>query len=106
MFLREIIAVLALSSPEPEVEIDEAALETIGDETIEVIERIPPGAESVVPGELLERTEQDDIHKILATVAGVYVRDEDGYGALVALAQRNLKRRIAYAQQQPRITRK
>ena len=64
MFLREIIAVLALSSPEPEVEIDEAALETIGDETIEVIERIPPGAESVVPGELLERTLPRQIERI------------------------------------------
>lgn len=81
MLLREIIAVLALTHPEPEVVVEETAVaETVGDETIEVIDRVLPGAESVVDGETLERTEQDDIHKVLATVAGVYVRDEDGYG--------------------------
>ena len=81
MLLREIIAVLAMASPEPEVPVDEAAIEEmVGDETIEVVDRVLPGAESVVPKDLLERTEQDDIHKVLATVAGVYVRDEDGYG--------------------------
>ena len=28
----------------------------------------------------LERDEHDDIHKVLGGIAGVYLRDEDGYG--------------------------
>ncbi len=38
------------------------------------------GAAHVVGAETLERSENDDIHKVLATVPGVYVRGEDGFG--------------------------
>src|SRR6185503_11853361 len=49
-------------------------------ETIEIVDRAPPGASSTITREVLERSEQDDLHKVLAGTAGVYVRDEDGYG--------------------------
>lgn len=49
-------------------------------ETIEIIGRAPPGAKSTIDHEALERAEENDIHKVLAHVAGVYLRDEDGYG--------------------------
>lgn len=38
------------------------------------------GSAYVVDEETLERFEHDDIHRVLAPVPGVYVRDEDGYG--------------------------
>ena len=38
------------------------------------------GAAHVVDAETLEQREQDDIHRVLAGVPGVYVRGEDGYG--------------------------
>jgi Fe(3+) dicitrate transport protein len=50
------------------------------EEVIEVVGRAPPGAECTVDEAVLEREEHDDIHKVLRAVAGVYVRDEDGYG--------------------------
>src|SRR4051812_47905032 len=49
-------------------------------ETIEIVERAPPGAKAVIDREDLERHEYDDLHKVLGNTAGVYVRDEDGYG--------------------------
>lgn len=49
-------------------------------ETIEIVERAPPGAKSTIGREVLERAEHDDLHKVLAGTPGVYVRDEDGYG--------------------------
>lgn len=49
-------------------------------ETIELVDKPPPGAETTVDEATLERTEYDDIHKVLAHVAGVYLRDEEGYG--------------------------
>ena len=49
-------------------------------ETIEVVGRPPPGAQATIGREQLERNEYDDVHKVLAAIAGVYVRDEDGYG--------------------------
>ncbi|MBC7977182.1 MAG: TonB-dependent receptor [Myxococcales bacterium] len=49
-------------------------------ETLEIVERAPPGAKSTISSETLERSEQDDLHKVLGSTAGVYVRDEDGYG--------------------------
>src|SRR4029079_18956776 len=58
------------SSPPPEP----------ADETIEIVERAPPGAKSTISRDVLERAETDDLHKVLAGTAGVYVRDEDGYG--------------------------
>ncbi|HUQ04052.1 MAG TPA: TonB-dependent receptor [Kofleriaceae bacterium] len=49
-------------------------------ETIEIVDTAPPGAQSTVDEKTLERAEHDDIHKVLSSVAGVYLRDEDGYG--------------------------
>ena len=41
---------------------------------------ITPGSAALVDREALERFEYDDINRILATVPGVYIRQEDGYG--------------------------
>ncbi len=49
-------------------------------ETIEIVERAPAGAKSTIHKEVLERDESNDLHKVLGGTAGVYVRDEDGYG--------------------------
>ncbi|NVB77273.1 MAG: TonB-dependent receptor, partial [Kofleriaceae bacterium] len=49
-------------------------------ETIEIVDKAPPGARAEVSKEQLERDEYDDLHKVLGHVAGVYIRDEDGYG--------------------------
>ncbi len=49
-------------------------------ETIEIVDRAPPGARAELTKEALERDEYDDLHKVLGGVAGVYIRDEDGYG--------------------------
>src|SRR5690606_34598619 len=38
------------------------------------------GSHAELTSEQLERDEQDDLHKVLGGIAGVYVRDEDGYG--------------------------
>jgi Fe(3+) dicitrate transport protein len=50
------------------------------DETIEIVDKAPPGARAELTKEALERDEYDDLHKVLRGVAGVYLRDEDGYG--------------------------
>ncbi len=57
-----------------------AAMAEAEAETIEIVDRAPPGSHGTVDTEALERAEHDDIHKVLAHVAGVYLRDEDGYG--------------------------
>ncbi len=49
-------------------------------ETIEIVDRQPAGAHAELTKEALERDEHDDLHKVLAGIAGVYLRDEDGYG--------------------------
>lgn len=51
-----------------------------GSEVIEVARSVEPGSEHVVSEAELERFEHDDIHQILATVPGVYFREEDGFG--------------------------
>lgn len=51
-----------------------------GAEMIEVVDKAPPGARAELTKEALEREEHDDLHKVLRGVAGVYLRDEDGYG--------------------------
>jgi Fe(3+) dicitrate transport protein len=51
-----------------------------GDETIEIVDKAPPGARAELTKEELERYEYDDLHKVLRGVAGVYLRDEDGFG--------------------------
>jgi Fe(3+) dicitrate transport protein len=55
-------------------------IDTVGSETIEIIDSPPPGAHTELDESTLERAEHNDIHKVLAAVAGVYLRDEDGYG--------------------------
>ncbi len=78
-------------SPPPDPQVDPAAEnlelpagETGGDgeaeETIEIVDKAPPGARAELTKEALERDEYDDLHKVLRGVAGVYLRDEDGYG--------------------------
>lgn len=49
-------------------------------ETIEIVDKAPPGARAELTRDALERDEYDDLHKVLRGVAGVYLRDEDGYG--------------------------
>ncbi len=39
-----------------------------------------PGSAFVVDAQDLEKYEFDDIHRVLQTVPGVYIREEDGYG--------------------------
>jgi Fe(3+) dicitrate transport protein len=51
-----------------------------GEETIEIVDKAPPGARAELDKKALERDEQDDLHKVLRGIAGVYLRDEDGYG--------------------------
>jgi Fe(3+) dicitrate transport protein len=61
--------------------VDNAETEaTEGEETIEVVDKAPPGARAELTKEALERDEHDDLHKVLRNIAGVYLRDEDGYG--------------------------
>ncbi len=71
-------------APEPDVSAQaeppaEPVPEDAG-ETIEIVDRAPPGARAEISSEQLEREEHDDLHKVLGRIAGVYVRDEDGYG--------------------------
>lgn len=59
----------------------EGAPETEGEgEEIEIVDRAPPGARAEIGKEELEKDEHDDLHKVLGRTAGVYVRDEDGFG--------------------------
>jgi Fe(3+) dicitrate transport protein len=51
-----------------------------GEETIEVVDKAPPGSRAEIGRDMLERHELDDLHKVLRGIAGVYLRDEDGYG--------------------------
>ena len=60
--------------------VDEALAAGDGEEMIEIVDRAPPGARAELTKEALEREEHDDLHKVLGGVAGVYLRDEDGYG--------------------------
>jgi Fe(3+) dicitrate transport protein len=66
--------------PVTETEVDEADETPDDGETIEIVDRAPPGAVSSVGGDVLARAEKDNVHDVLAGVAGVYLRDEDGYG--------------------------
>ncbi len=58
----------------------EAEADVEAGETIEIVDRTPPGARGELRKEELERDERDDLHGALRGIAGVYVRDEDGYG--------------------------
>ena len=60
--------------------IDDADL---GDETVYIQEegaKVTPGATQTVDEEQLERFEYDDAHRILGEVAGIDIREEEGYG--------------------------
>ncbi len=74
--LAVLISPVVHADPEPEVP---ASGEESG-EMIEIVDRAPPGARSEIKQEVLERDEYDDLHKVLGGTAGVYLRDEDGYG--------------------------
>ncbi|MGH8502178.1 MAG: TonB-dependent receptor family protein [Gammaproteobacteria bacterium] len=39
-----------------------------------------PGAAHVIDEEELQKFKYDDVHRVLASVPGVYIREEDGYG--------------------------
>ncbi|MGC6493567.1 MAG: TonB-dependent receptor domain-containing protein, partial [Myxococcota bacterium] len=58
---------------------EEAAYEVVVETTVEGIPRVA-GSAHVVGQDELERFEQDDVHRILSRVPGVYLRDEDGFG--------------------------
>ncbi len=49
-------------------------------EVIRVEGTTTPGSEFTVDSAELERFERDDVHQVLTSVPGVYVRQEDGYG--------------------------
>ena len=49
-------------------------------EVVEIIDPLPAGASTKLDEAELARFERDDVHKVLAEVPGVYVRQEDGYG--------------------------
>jgi Fe(3+) dicitrate transport protein len=51
-----------------------------GGEVIEMVDTVPPGSAYTLGATELERFESDDVHKVLAAVPGVYIREEDGYG--------------------------
>lgn len=68
------------SAPAPVSPEEQALLDEAERETIEIVDRPPPGSHAAIDGETLERAEHDDIHKVLGHVPGVYLRDEDGYG--------------------------
>ncbi|MBL4633950.1 MAG: TonB-dependent receptor [Kofleriaceae bacterium] len=72
------------TAPDPSLsETDKRLLEeALNGETIliEGDDSVQPGSAHVLDAEVLERFENDDIHRILSTVPGVYMREEDGYG--------------------------
>jgi len=69
------------TDPAPDAQTtDDAGADTGEEETIEVVDKAPPGARAELTKEALERDEYDDLHKVLRGIAGVYLRDEDGYG--------------------------
>ena len=49
-------------------------------EVIEMVARTLPGSAQAVGAEDLERFEHDDVHQVLGSVPGVYIREEEGYG--------------------------
>jgi Fe(3+) dicitrate transport protein len=59
---------------------DEDLLRQALNDIIEIDGTPAPGSEHAIDAEELERFERDDIHKVLATVPGVYIRQEDGFG--------------------------
>ncbi|MBL9013370.1 MAG: TonB-dependent receptor [Myxococcales bacterium] len=72
--------ITATSGDAPTEPVPEPVDDSGDGETIEVVDRAPPGARAELGKEQLERDEYDDLHKVLGSIAGVYIRDEDGYG--------------------------
>lgn len=63
-----------------ETDAGEAPYELADSEIIEIVDRTAPGSVQAVGAAELERFEYNDVHQVLASVPGVYVRQEDGYG--------------------------
>ncbi len=75
------VALLVAAPAYAEDDVPEGESEGEGEgETIEIVEATPPGAYAELDKEQLERDERNDLHGVLRSIAGVYVRDEDGYG--------------------------
>lgn len=49
-------------------------------EIIEIIDRATPGSAQTLDKRQLEQFEYNDVHQVLRSVPGVYMREEDGYG--------------------------
>jgi Fe(3+) dicitrate transport protein len=74
-------ALLLLAAPVSADEAEPTDDAGVPEETIEIIESLPPpGSSQIVGKKELERFARDDVHKALASVPGVYIRQEDGYG--------------------------
>ena len=71
---------VAIADDTEHVEAEAAPPDETPEETIEIVDQAPPGARAEIGKEQLERAEYDDLHKLLGGTAGVYIRDEDGYG--------------------------
>lgn len=68
---------IPLDAEAEEARAEEAAY---GAEVVEIVGDAPPGSAYALSEAELERFESDDVHKVLAAVPGVYIREEDGYG--------------------------
>jgi Fe(3+) dicitrate transport protein len=78
---RLVAAFVVIASPAAAQDVTaEAEADAADEETIEIVDKAPPGARAELTKEALERDEHDDLHKVLRGIAGVYLRDEDGYG--------------------------
>jgi len=75
-----LVARVAIADDTEHVEAEAAPPDETPEETIEIVDQAPPGARAEIGKEQLERAEYDDLHKVLGGTAGVYIRDEDGYG--------------------------
>ncbi len=71
---------VAIADDTERVEAEAAPPDETPEETIEIVDKAPPGARAEISKEQLERAESDDLHEVLGGTAGVYIRDEDGYG--------------------------
>ena len=71
---------VAIADDTERVEAEAAPPDETPEETIEIDDKAPPGGRAEISKEQLERAESDDLHEVLGGTAGVYIRDEDGYG--------------------------
>ncbi len=76
----ESVPLETIEPEEPEEDPDETRTVVVG--SLFAGDELPrvAGSAHVVSERELERHEYDDVHKVLATVPGVYVRGEDGFG--------------------------